>query len=218
MAEEVSSFRNFLDQLEKLKGKRNLFAIILYDERPTCRAIGKFFSRNSKWLDSLSNASKMTVFIYYEAKPQSKSKGKQNTAADNPSLKIAHMFKIQADQLPGIVFFTLSEFKRKGTGVFLPLDTEVFERDGKEAEQFVSQVFGIIQKCQPNQQSDQTLLRKIRAEMNKLSNVEKMKPVLDYLRQNLKSIGNVPSKFFEKLAEALGVAIAGFVIKGPGQT
>jgi hypothetical protein len=216
MSYGIPSIKVFAKVFGELKGKRNLFAFILYDERPSSKTIGKYFLDNMKWLNSLANASSMYIFIYEEVREKIPGSKHKVPITENPSLKIAHMFKIKADQLPGIVFFTLAEFK-SGNGIFLPLDANLFKKNNADAEKFVSQVFSIVQKCQSDSNTTDSLSKKIRSEIKGLITEGKLKPAQKYLQKNLRAIAYIPVTFFEKLGEALGPAILGMLINGPGQ-
>jgi hypothetical protein len=242
MAQEVSSFQEFLFILEDLKDQRRLFAFILVDERPSSTSIIDYFHENLRWLNSLANASKMFVFlfkkpfnleeqqifleervkkypipenIYQKIQKSLEAKAEKEKSLENPSLKVARIFGITADQLPGIVFFTLPKFQ-EGNGVFFPLKAEMFNDNSLRAEELLSQIFSIVQKCQQQSRNEETLFQYLSIEIDKLIKREKAKPFKKYLGRNLQAISNIPTSFFETIGNALSDNIFDMIVKGGG--
>lgn len=206
MASPVKNLRTFLIRLENLKGKRRIFAFILFDERPSSQPIDNYLKENFNWVDSLAKASKMIIFFHSD---------KNSPKSHNPSLAVASMFGINAKQLPGIVFFTLPEFN-VGNGIFFPLDEKLFADDARHVEEILSQLFSIVQECQQESNTEEMLFQKVKSKIDTLILREKMRPIGKYMGKNLQAISNIPTSFFEKLGEHLGLAAIGLFFGGRG--
>ena len=130
MGVAIASLDDFQKKFEERKDRSDLFGFFLFDERPSQRAVETFAEQQFPWLDRLAAAAQIFFFVFLRNNPG------WPDVVENPGLEVANMFDIRANQLPGIVLFTLDVKREDVTkGSYLPLRTELFEAD---LQRFVS--------------------------------------------------------------------------------
>ncbi len=189
-----------METFESVKHNADLFAFLLFDERSAHDALRNFAVDSFEWLDSLAAASKMYVFVPISLDDQE---------VTNPSLKVANMFGINANQLPGFVLFTLAEDKKGvGKGSYFPLEPSVFEQDLDHAQSLIADLFSIVQKSQRDSISAEHLLGAVTSELNSLQKREELRPLRNWMRSLAFAVAQAPRDILKSMAEAFGTQIA----------
>jgi hypothetical protein len=208
MAVPVSSFQNFMDKFEERKHAADLFAFLLFDDRPSHQAVETFADAEFEWLDGLAAAARIFFFIFLR-------KDEYEGVVYNPGLEVANMFGIRPNQLPGIILFTLSDDDDiVKDGVYLPLDTRIFADDIDHVEEVISDLFSIIQECRAESESAAELLENIRKEVRRLHQKGQLRPFVNYLRETAMSVANFPRGFMGNLESALAGEVSRRLVGG----
>lgn len=198
----VSGYKEFIQKFGNVKDRSRLFAFILFDERPTHKAIEKFVDDHFTWLDSLAAAANMFGFAFLH-------RDSHSGEFKNPSLQVAGLFGIRANQLPGVIAFTMLPSAEKVRGaVYLPLKPSLFAEGGEVVEEAFADLFAVFQVAQDTSNSEPELLKKLQEEIASLKRHSKLRPIKTYLGERLETLAKLPDKFLESMAEAFGEGLA----------
>jgi hypothetical protein len=88
--------RDFERKFARLAKQRRLHAMLLFDSRPSHKAVQKFAEENLDWIDQIARSTGIYFFVCIR---------KDGGKAVNPCLEIASLFRIRADELPGVLIF-----------------------------------------------------------------------------------------------------------------
>jgi len=199
----------------------NIFAFLLFDDRPSHRAIEQFAAEELDWLDHLARAARITMFVYIgqhatHADKQTGVEAKRNEEIrrerialvhskeeiQNPGLEIARDLGIRPNQLPGIALFArLSDEK---AAIFFPLGSDLFEQDSTEIERVLADFFSIIQESQEGATSLNQLRSELRDRIGTLRRTQQARPILLYAKETLLTVIRLPLT----LPEVIGTAFA----------
>jgi len=197
MGVAIANLEDFNKKFEARKDKSDLFGFFLFDERPSQRAVEAFADQQFPWLDRLAAASKMFFFVFLRNNPD------WYDAVENPGLEVANMFDIHANQLPGIVLFTL---KPDRVGVkkasYLPLKAELFEAEPQQVEDLLADFFSVIQDCRKNNDDSDALLDCIDKNVIRIVRGEARRPVKEYFWQVMSDLRHLPAKLVETVTTA----------------
>lgn len=185
-----------LPVLESILKKSRLFAVVLYDERPSHAPVKAFLEQNGVWLDSLAEASTMLPL-------------RNPIHSQTHALTLARQFGILPNQFPGVLIFTLTASSdRVKSAVFLPLKTELFQKDLAAVERVFADLFSIFQEALASTSTSEELLARLRQEVASIRREQMLRPLRDFLRERLISIGRLPDKLLEKFVESFGEGLA----------
>jgi hypothetical protein len=207
MAKDYSNMSDFKLQTANLTGSRDLFAIILFDDRPSHKVIEKFVHEEFEWLDNLANFAGIYFFLFLRQKRltiRQYLSGVHNDviAIENPNLEISRLFGISPNVLPGIVIFTVSKVDLSfGNGIFFPLRVHLFD-DIPNVERVFSDLFTIIQMCREESDTPDKLLKKVDKKIKGFRQREKTRPILKQIGNTLISISEFPKELIEAMASA----------------
>lgn len=203
----------------------NIYAFLLFDDRPTHAAIEEFAAREFIWLDHLARSARIVVFVYvgqhvahigqqkdFEAKSEEEIRRERialvqsKASIQNPSLEIARDFGIRPNQLPGIALLTrLSDEK---AAIYFPLKSEAFEKDSREIEALLADLFTILQECQEDAASPDQLLSRLQSEIATLRRTQQMRPILQYAKETLLTLVTLPKTLPEVASKAFAQTFA----------
>lgn len=199
MAMPVPSFEDFVSKYRELSNRSRLFAFLLCDNRPSHQGVQRFARENFQWLDELAGAAHIFFFIFRRTKDARK-------PSSNPSLKVAELFRIRPNQLPGIVLFTL--IGKKGAtvnrAVYLPLDTSLFSAESSLADEIFADLFAGIQKCLETTETEEQLWLALESAVEGVRSKGKRRSFI----RHLQSLATLPMKFLESMVAALGEGAA----------
>lgn len=197
MGVAIANLDDFQRKFEERKDRSDLFGFFLFDERPSQRAVGTFANQQFPWLDRLAAAAQIFFFVFLRNNPD------WPDVVENPGLEVASMFDIRANQLPGIVLFSL-DANREGVkkASYLPLKAELFEADLKRVEELFADVFSVIQECRAKSGDSATLLKCVEKEMNAIIRSESRRPIKTYFWQVMGNLGQLPVKLVETVTTA----------------
>lgn len=193
------SFEDFVSKYHALRHQRRLFAFLLCDDRPSHRGIQKFADANSGWLDQLAHSAKIFFFIFGH-------KAKAREGVKNPSLKVASLFGIRPNQLPGIVLFTVVD-ERDGAvnrALYLPLHPSLFGVKDSITEEVFADLFAGVQSCLQSTSTEEDLWPALEAVIGEV----RMKGKWHVTIQHLQFLATLPVKFLESMVAALGEGAA----------
>ena len=113
--------------------------------------------------------------------------------SSNPSQEVAGLFGIRSNELPGIVLFTLSE-DGQGilSGVYLPLDTALFETDVAQIENVIADMFDIIIESRKDAETPLELLENVSLGIDRLRTENSPRPFISFLKQRIHPLSNLP--------------------------
>ena len=201
MAAPVESYPAFVDLFERVKDKADLFAFLLFDDRPSHSSIKQFAEQNFSWLNALASAAEMYLFLPISL---------EGSAVENPSLKIAAEFGVIANRLPGIVFFTLYNDKtRVSSGTYFPLKPDEFKVEITHVEAVVADLFSIIQEERRESGTPQRLLANVTNRLNSLARREQVRPIGKWLLSVGESLKSLPYDLAKAMVQAYGQGLAG---------
>lgn len=198
----ISGYPDFLDKFNRVKDQSRLFMFILFDDRPTHAAVAKFVDEHYGWLDSLAAAANMFGFAFLH-------RDADTGEVSNPSLKVANYFGIRANQLPGVVVFTmLPEAIGVSKAIYLPIKAKLFSEDISVIEEVLADLFAVFQEALASTNSENDLLSNLRVEIATLKRQQQIRPMVTYIGERLESIVKLPDKLLEAMAEAFGEGLA----------
>ena len=203
MGVAIANLRDFEEKFEERKNRSDRFGFFLFDERPSQRAVATFADQQFPWLDRLAAASKMFFFVFLRNNPD------WNDDVENPGLEVANMFDIRANQLPGIVLFTL-DAQRDGVkkASYLPLKAELLEAEPQQVEDVLADFFSVIQGCRKKTNDSEKLLTCINKEVNGIIRGEAARPIKAYFWQVMGNLRHLPVKLIETVTTAAVTAAA----------
>jgi hypothetical protein len=206
----------------------SLLAFFLFDERQSHQVMLEFARRQFDWLDRLAGSSHMILFFFLPDREPAALAGSQEQilVADgeqtvaNPSLQVAQRFGLGPSELPGVIFFTELDIERPGPhdGVFWPLTPDLFEGDGREAEDELSHLFGLVHAARATATEPGRLLEALRLQVDAELFDERKRPVLEALRTGAVKLVTFPVALVEAtsvaFAQGLGQGLGGRVAGG----
>ena len=197
MGVAIANLDDFKKKFEERRDRSDLFGFFLFDERPSQRAVETFAEQQFPWLDRLAAAAQIFFFVFLRNNPD------WPDVVENPGLEVANMFDIHANQLPGIVLFTL-DAKREDVkkASYLPLRTELFEADLQRVEALFADVFSVIQECRTKSRDSATLLECVEKEVNGIIRSESRRPIKAYFGQAMRDLRHLPGKLLETITTA----------------
>ena len=198
----VSGYQDFINKFHQVKDRSRLYVFILFDDRPSHHAIQKFVDESFGWLDSLAAAANMFGFAFLHRE--------ENTGnVVNPSLKVASLFGIRPNQLPGVVVFTmLPDSESISEAIFLPLKARLFSEDISVVEEVFADLFALFQEAQATTITREELLAELRDKISSLNRRQILRPIVTFLGERLVSLAKLPDKLLEAMAGAFGEGLA----------
>lgn len=194
MGVEIRNRKDFEAKFRKLKDKRDLFAFLLFDERPSQQAVGEFANQNFPWLDGLARMAKVFFFIFLKRNPDWED-------TENPGPEVGRMFGIKPNQLPGVLIFSLTE-DREGVsaGVYLPIHNNLFEGDFQRVEEVFSDLFSLIANVQRQGGTPQDKLARLKGDV---AGLQRRQRLYQYRRGAVETLKELPGKLMDSLSAAL---------------
>jgi hypothetical protein len=208
-AERLKRLQTSRDALTKPLAAPDIYAFLLFDNRPSHRAIEQFAADQLGWLDHLARSAQIIMFVYIgkhaadsDEQKDAKATNDEDLAKErialvhskeefqNPGLEIARDLGIRPNQLPGIALFTTLSDER--AAVFFPLKSALFEKEAIEIERVLADFFSIIQECQEGASTPDQLLSQLRARIDTLRRTEQARPILLYAKEALLTIIRLP--------------------------
>ena len=198
MAARVDNYKRFRQKLNRLKATRDLF--VLFDDRPSHRAVREFCNASFNWLDNLADSNGLVLFVPLEVieKSTETSDGYQNC-----SLQIAREFHLKPNQLPAFLFFTL----KNGGEIcvehcaWLPFKAKAFEGDADDGQDLVSELFSAVSVARRKQQPSELVL-KLREEIERVKRAEQMRPLKKWIKKFVISLEDLPADIVRSLVMA----------------
>lgn len=197
MAVQVANFEDFFSKYQERSEQSRLFAFLLCDDRPSLSGIQRFADEHFAWLDQLAEAAQIFFFVFQPAGPPTE------TVA-NPSLRVASLFRIGPNRLPGIVLFTVASEDAVNRGIYLPLSAGLLEQNLSVIEDVLSDLFGAIQTSLRDTGTQDELWPILEARVREVSAKEKRRAWV----RGLRVLSDLPLKFFESMVSALGEGAA----------
>ena len=198
----ISDYHQFLQKYEALKGASRLFMFILFDSRPSHRAMERFIAANFGWLDNLAASQKMFGFAFLQT-------GDDGAIQSNPSLRVASHFDIQPNELPGILAFTmLADAQGVSSAVYLPLKAELFSETSDVVEAVFADVFTVFGEALSEANSEEALIEILQEKFNAIRRREQRRPVMAFLGEQARALAKLPSRLLEVTAASFGEALA----------
>ena len=195
----VSGYDDFVNKFTVVQNRARLFAFILFDDRPSQKAMQKFVDEQMDWLDDLAASAKMFCFAFL---------CRDRGGISNPSLEVARLFGLRPNQLPGVVIFrTFAESDKVNEGLFLPLEAQLFNEEPQVVEDVFADLFSVLQEVQTSTATDGALIREVSRHIGSLVRAQKARPVIKFLRERLQAIAKLPDKLVESVGSAFGNAI-----------
>jgi hypothetical protein len=196
MAMPVSSYDDFERKFRHLRGNADLFGFLLFDDRPSHRVVSKFAEDNFPWLDQLAGAANMFFFVCIREN--------EYAILESPSLEVAKLFGILPRQLPGVVLFNFDDDNdRVSNGIFLPIAAKLFDEDSDHVEEVIANLFSLIDASRRESATPSELLYRIAQKLNTLSDREKRRLFIQYLKSVAQKLSDLPSNFAAAAAEAI---------------
>lgn len=198
----VTGHQQFLNQFEMVKDSSRLFAFILFDSRPSHKAVEIFVDTHFDWLDSLAASANMFGFAFLH-------RDKDAGLVRNPSLKVAASFGIQPNELPGVVAFTmLPNSQSVSEAVFLPIRAKLFTEEQNVVEEVFADLFSVFQGALRSTKTEEELIEKLKEDFGSIKRKEQRRPIVGFLGERMRSLATLPDKLLEAMATAFGEAIA----------
>ncbi|MFQ5964763.1 MAG: hypothetical protein ACE5KZ_10815 [Candidatus Scalinduaceae bacterium] len=198
----VNNFEDFAYMFNKLKDKRELFAFLLFDDRESHESIKRYATRSFKWLDSLAIRAKIFFFAFVPFDHES--------GSSNPSPRVASLFGIDPNRLPGIVLFTMLDTKDGAEdSTYYPLKSELFEKDPTQVEKVFADLFTEITHCTASGLKSDQLLREVKYRVESIQRREKMRPIAQYFLELGETAIAIPKDFLSNIGAAFAQAAAG---------
>lgn len=202
MAVPINSFDDFMEKFDALKHQRTLFGFLLFDDRPSQKAVERFADEGFGWLDGLAASAQMFFFIFLRRNEMLAGE------VENPGLEVSQMFGIRPNKLPGIVLFTmLSDRDTVSDGVYLPIDGRLFEEDVNQIEEIFADLFSMIQEAQETADNADELFKVLGRRVAALRRNRGLRPIKGYLRGGLEILIKLPENFVNGLGSGMGQAI-----------
>jgi hypothetical protein len=188
---QFESFYDFEEKFRMLRNDSDIFGFLLFDDRPSHRAVEIFSHENFPWIDRLATATKMFFFVWF----------RRSWIVENPGLEIAQLFGITPRELPAVVLLTLDSTKTNvASGIYLPLDAVLFESERPHIEEVFAEIFSVIQQCR---EKDQHLLVPcLEREIARIRAQERRRPYWQYLHSTASTIKSFPTELIKAVAEA----------------
>jgi hypothetical protein len=121
-------------------------------------------------------------------------------ASNNPSMEVASLFGIRVSALPGIVLFTLSEDgKGISSGVFLPLETTLFETHIQQIEDVIADMFDVIQDSRKTTATPLALLDNVRTGIEHLKREQNKRPFITFLHEQVLPLNLPRTQIIERI-------------------
>lgn len=198
----ISGYGEFLYKFNDVKDRSRLFMFILFDDRPTHAVVERYVDEHFYWLDSLAASANIFGFAFLRRD--------ENTGRlSNPSLKVGNHFGIRANQLPGVVVFTmLPGSVGVSKAVYLPIKAKLFAEDGEVIEKVLADLFAVLQEALASTSSEVDLLDKLGSDIESIRRQQKIRPIVAFLGERLESLAKMPDKLLEAMAEAFGESLA----------
>lgn len=197
----VSDYDQFIRHFESVKDRSRLFMFVLFDSRPSHHAIETFVYANFGWLDNLAHSTKIFGFAFID------SEGDEDRFA-NPSLRVAADFGIHANELPGVVAFTmLPNCLSVSKAVYLPLKAKLFSENQDVVENVFADLFSVFQAGLNQTDTEDDLIINIRDSFKLIKRKEQRRPILEFLGERARSLATLPDKLLEAAATSFGKAL-----------
>lgn len=210
MGVPIFNFNDFERKFNILKEKRSIFGLLLYDSRLSHQAVADFAFTRRDWFDELAHGG--DIYFFFPVRELSPNE------FDNPSMRIASLFGILPNQLPGIIFFSYippANEACNNVGIYLPISQDYFQNRQGDLEVFLSDIFSTIRECQLDSQDriSSEMMDDLSRELNRVMQREKRFLVSKILGRKAAHIFSIPEKvtqsFFEGLGKAIGDRLMG---------
>jgi len=197
----VTGYQQFLDIFSRVKDRSRLFMFVLFDARPSHHAVETFVGANFGWLDNLAASTNMFGFAFLEI-------DEFEGIVKNPSLQVASKFGIHANELPGVVAFTmLPNSPSVSKAVYLPIDAKLFSEGQDVVENVFADLFSVFQQAMDKTNNEDDLISVIKEEFESIAKREKRRPILEFIGKKALSLVDLPEKLLEAAAASFGEAL-----------
>ena len=194
----VSGYDQFLQQFERVKDSSRLFMFILFDSRPSHHAVETFVDANFGWLDNLAASTNMFGFAFID-------RDQYQGRIRNPSLKVAAQFGIHANELPGVVAFTmLPNSPSVSKAVYLPLKAKLFSEKQEVVENVFADLFSVFQRALNQTDTEDDLIEMLKNSFEEIKRREQRRPIMEFLGERVRSLATLPDKLLEAAAISFG--------------
>jgi hypothetical protein len=204
---KVFSFDSFLNRFKKVRGLAPVYAFILFDERPSQRTIEQFVDEQFDWLDNLAASAKIYCFAFIK-------KG-EGGKVENHSIKVAQLFGIRANQLPGVVVFSsFSVVAKSNDGIYIPMKSELLDAELTEIENYFADLFSLVQDAQAKNDKPMDVYEYIAEKVRHYERQEKLRPIIKWAAAGLQSIVALPKQLLSEVSKSFGQEVAKRMFSG----
>ena len=201
MGVPVTSFDDFTKKLNRFQKGSPVFGFLVYDGRPSQRAVRKFAQRESTWIDDLARGAEI-YFFYPHMRDKTKFK--------NPSREIMNLFNLRSSRLPGIIFFApprVDGSVRTEHAVYVPLASADFG-EPSVYEPILDELFGMVRASVENAGTSHGALVAIHSHLGRLRRRRGWRGVADRLRKGARLVlFQAPAAVWAPVGEGIGKAL-----------
>lgn len=207
MGVPVSNLEDFKEKLNRFSGRSVIFGFLLFDSRPSQKAIDEFARQQAQWIDELARGAGIYFFFPLH---------REGSDFKNPSTQLMRMFGFGISRLPGIILFAPVGEEQNLVGekaIYIPLQERDFD-DKRTYEPLLLDLFELIGKNLAAEKNSDAVLENIRSELAKLRRKRTRRGFANYLRKGahlvlFKIPSSVCGPFAEGFGKALGQRAAG---------
>jgi hypothetical protein len=183
--------------IDRLWEESGLVALFLHDSRKSHRAVAAFLRESGSWLDELARQSGLTILFPLQ---------RVKRGYRNPSPVIAREFGLQANRLPGIVLFSISNTKGRLANehyIFIPLkDVDFKDIEGMQAT--VADIFSIVHIVLGDGADGREALEQIKQELSRRRKQKSRDNLIQALRKGAHVVlKRFPEKIIASFVESL---------------
>jgi hypothetical protein len=170
----------------KAQEHNRLYAMLLFDSRPSQKAVQMFAKENFDWIDEIARASGIHFFVCIE-------RGRKKKPLINPSLEIASRFGIKPEELPGVLLFTYYPIKSAvKTGCYLRLKAKLFETDLDQVEKVFTDLTTLIREALNASCTDQGLMDQLHKGIAAHQRRRRLDSLIRYCVEGLEPLRELP--------------------------
>jgi len=197
----VESFNDFRSLFEQRKHERELFAFLLFDERQSQKALQKYAVEHFEWLNSLAIEAKIFFFAFEPISIKGRS--------INPSSRVAKLFGLEREKLPGIVVFTMLDTRESASKfVYFPLDSALFKKEQSDIEDVLADFFVELKFANTQGLKSDELLEEVSRRISAIQRADRLRPLKRYFVVLGKAVVAAPVNFPAQVGKAFANAMA----------
>ena len=201
MGVPVSNFDDFRAKLTTFSDRSAIFGFLLFDSRPSQKAINQFTQEQAAWIDELAKGAGIYFFFPFK---------REGESFKNPSVEILRIFNLGVSRLPGIILFAPPGKDGKITSkhaVYIPLEEEDFD-DANVYEPIFIDLFELIRESIGQKKTSEAALQHIKNELAKLRKRRSKRGFAAYIRKGAHLVlFEIPRAIYGPFAEGFGRAL-----------